>query len=311
MFLSARGYSFFPPAIPKTISIWREMLWEGILHSQRDMRSGCVEFLSRLLRDCFIDASKSNSHQVIGVKEGNVSGGSGGTHVQAKTKTDWSMLNKIFLFDSVSFITCFFLLKSLKKMYLGCLTDDEQSRARANVPTDLATIKNLSMSASERSFRDLQVTSSLSASPLLESSFGFWPGGIQSRSSMSGKTTPTRSEKKENVNFHVKVIKIPDLDRQPRKYKVAQLLLSCWYNSVFGPYQVYMVWYYIVKTSFLIESSKPCRDLVLQDVKNYKNQFSLSSFKLDWTFCLPDPFLTPGPRPSVSPSWSNDWTCAW
>ena len=110
-----------------------------------------------------------------------------------------------------------FLLGSLIKMYLGCLTDEEQSRARANVPTDLATIKNLSMSASERSFRDLQVMSSLSASPLLESSFGFWPGGIQSRSSMSGKTTPTRSEKKENVNFHVKIIKLPDLDKQPRK----------------------------------------------------------------------------------------------
>jgi hypothetical protein len=77
-------------------------------------------------------------------------------------------------------------------MYLGCLTDDEQSRARANVPTDLATIKNLSMSASERSFRDLQLPSSLSASPLFGSSFDFWPGGIQSLSSMSGNTSPGR-----------------------------------------------------------------------------------------------------------------------
>ena len=32
--------------------------------------------------------------------------------------------------------------------FLGCFTDEEQSRALANVPTDLATIKNLSISSS-------------------------------------------------------------------------------------------------------------------------------------------------------------------
>ena len=32
--------------------------------------------------------------------------------------------------------------------YLGCFTDEEQSRALAKVPTDLATIRNLSISSS-------------------------------------------------------------------------------------------------------------------------------------------------------------------
>ena len=36
--------------------------------------------------------------------------------------------------------------------YLGCFTDEEQSRALANVPTDRATIKNLSISSSLNRF---------------------------------------------------------------------------------------------------------------------------------------------------------------
>ena len=46
-----------------------------------------------------------NCYQVIGVKEGNVSGGSGGTHVQAETETDWSMPKIKFMLQSV---LCYF-----------------------------------------------------------------------------------------------------------------------------------------------------------------------------------------------------------
>lgn len=80
---------------------------------------------------------------------------------------------------------------------LGCLTDDEQSRALANVPTDLATIKNLSMSLSLNIFLNLDLTSSdvsIASSPLsfplfsLESLSGI--GGTQTRSSTDGRRTP-------------------------------------------------------------------------------------------------------------------------
>ena len=36
--------------------------------------------------------------------------------------------------------------------YLGCFTEEEQSRALAKVPTDRATIKNLSISSSLNRF---------------------------------------------------------------------------------------------------------------------------------------------------------------
>ena len=44
------------------------------------------------------------------------------------------------------------LFKASKTFYLGCFTDEEQSSALANVPTDLATIKNLSISSSLNRF---------------------------------------------------------------------------------------------------------------------------------------------------------------
>ena len=44
------------------------------------------------------------------------------------------------------------LFKASKTFYLGCFTDEEQSSALANVPTDRATIKNLSISSSLNRF---------------------------------------------------------------------------------------------------------------------------------------------------------------
>ena len=73
---------------------------------------------------------------------------------------------------------------------LGCFTDDEQSRARANVPTDRAMTKNFSIS---ESVNLLQHSDFLPPCPLLVS-FEIFLDGTQIRSSRSGKTSPDSSE---------------------------------------------------------------------------------------------------------------------
>ena len=93
-----------------------------------------------------------------------------------------------------------FLTLSVVMLYLGCLTDDEQSRARAKVPTDLDTMRNLSRSASLRRFLNFLASSDVS---MASSSASSWwltltvsssrQGGTQTLSSTEGKTFPAKS----------------------------------------------------------------------------------------------------------------------